>query len=84
MEEPARRGVKYLSVVAILPAFELNKGVNKVKDSYMRTFSSVCATCSPSSESVGVDLIFASSRRELTDSSDKRELTKLDHLLREI
>jgi hypothetical protein len=29
----------------------------------MRTFSSACTICSSSSESVGVDLIFASSRR---------------------
>lgn len=75
MEEPARRGVKYLSVVAILPAFEWNEGVDEVEVNYMRTFSSVCATCSSSSESVGVDLIFANSGRGLTGSSNKREFT---------
>lgn len=37
--------------------------IDEAKDSYMRTFSSVCTTCSSSSESVGVDLILASSRR---------------------
>jgi hypothetical protein len=62
MEEPARRGSKYLSVVAILINVGIKGAISEARDRHMRTFSSVCSTCPPSSASVGVDLIFTSSK----------------------